>query len=216
VEAHGGTLLLDEVGELDPVTQGKLLRVLQEGEVRPVGEVRPKKVDVRILAATNKDLVEEVSRGRFREDLYYRLHVVEIRVPPLRERPEDIGPLAEHFVALYGERYGLPSAALSPRLIARLRQQTWPGNVRELENAVERMVALARAPLIEAEPLSGRRQEIDAPSGRLSLKERIALFEKSLVAEELDRCHGNQSETARRLGISRTALIDKLKKYDLR
>ena len=153
-EADGGTLLLDEIGELDPLTQGKLLRVLQEGEVRPVGDDRTLAVDVRLIAATNRDLGAEVEAERFRQDLYYRLNVVRIEVPPLRERPEDVVPLAEHFTERFGERYGLPGIRLSDRVLARLQDHPFPGNVRELANTVERLVALADGPVVDEEPFA--------------------------------------------------------------
>jgi DNA-binding NtrC family response regulator len=245
--AEGGTLLLDEVGELDLLTQGKLLRVLQEREVRPVGEDHTVHVDVRILAATNRDLGEAVKAGSFRQDLYYRLHVVGLHLPPLRERREDIVPLAEHFAERFALRYGLGQVKLSPELLARLETRSWPGNVRELENTVERLLALADGPVIGAEALSEGPSRDTAPvidaSGAngeptsdappeapgsspstavagstvaLGFKDRMAVFERGLIAAELERCHGNQSEAARRLGISRPTLIDKLKKLGLR
>jgi len=220
-EADGGTLLLDEIGELDPLTQGKLLRVLQEREVRPVGEDTTVKVNVRILTATNRDLAQAVREGTFREDLYYRLNVVEIHVPPLRDRPEDVVPLAEHFTARFADRYGLEGVHLSDRVLARLRQSHWPGNVRELENVVERLVALADGPQIDEDPFdpearAGAGGGAEPLDRRLGLKDRMANFERGLIAAELGRCQANQSETARQLGISRPALIDKLKKYGLK
>ncbi|MDY0001934.1 MAG: sigma-54 dependent transcriptional regulator [Polyangia bacterium] len=227
--AHGGTLLLDEIGELDLLTQGKLLRVLEEREVRPLGEDRAVGVDVRLLAATNRDLMEEVDRGRFRQDLFYRLNVISILVPPLRERPEDIVPLAEHFAALFGERYGLPSARLSDRVLRLLEARPWPGNVRELGNTVERLVALADGPVIDEDPFARTETDLQpadagaalvgadpAQPSPLGLKERVAAFERGLVSAALERAGGNQSEAARRLGISRVTLIDKLKRHGLK
>jgi two-component system response regulator HydG len=213
-EADGGTLLLDEIGELDPATQGVLLRVLQEREVRPVGEDQAVKVDVRVLAATNRDLAREVEAGRFRKDLFYRLDVVSIRVPPLRERPEDIGPLAEHFARRFGDRFGIDAPRLSPRVLDRLRRHDWPGNVRELEHVVERLVALAAGPEIDDDPFAGNAAAERAVGP--GLRERVAAFERELIAETLARCQGNQSEAARQLGISRVTLIDKLKRHGLR
>jgi len=214
-EAEGGTLLLDEIGELDPATQGALLRVLQEREVRPVGEDRPVKVDVRVLAATNRDLTHDVEEGRFRKDLFYRLDVVTIRVPPLRERPEDIVPLAEQFARRFGDRFGLEQPRLTERVLERLRRHDWPGNVRELEHVVERLVALAGDPVIDDDPFGGEAAD-PAASVEPGLRERVAAFERGLVAEALARCQGNQSEAARQLGISRVTLIDKLKRHGLR
>jgi len=219
-EADGGTLLLDEIGELEPVTQGKLLRALQQREVRPLGADRPVRVDVRIVAATNRDLSAAVGSGGFREDLFYRLDVVQIQVPPLRERSEDIVPLAQHFAERFAHRYGLGPPQLSPELLANLQDASWPGNVRQLENTIERLLALADGPNIGVEALTGLDEAPSKPSPRtaaaLSLRERVAMFERGLVLNELERCHGNQSAAARRLGISRPTLIDKLKKYGLR
>jgi two-component system response regulator HydG len=218
-EASGGTILLDEVGELHPQTQAALLRVLQEGEVRPVGADRPVEVDVRVLATTNRDLASEVRQGRFRDDLFYRLEVVEIRVPPLRERRDDIVPLAKAFARRYGDRFGLDGVRLSERVLARLRDAPWPGNVRQLEHVVESMVALAESPFIDEDPFDhgrlGRDREGQAGAAS-SLKERVGRFERDLIARELKRFGGNQSQTARSLGVSRVTLIDKMKKYGLR
>jgi two-component system, NtrC family, response regulator HydG len=214
-EADGGTLLLDEIGELDLLTQGKLLRVIQERELRPLGEDTTVKVNVRILTATNRNLAEAVREGTFREDLFYRLNVVVIQVPPLRERPEDVVPLAEHFTSRFADRYGLEGVHLSDRVLAQLQQFHWPGNVRELENVVERMVALADTPLIDDDPFDGD-ASAEPLERRLGLKARMANFERGLIAAEMNRSQANQSETARQLGISRPALIDKLKKYGLK
>ncbi|MCA9706230.1 MAG: sigma-54-dependent Fis family transcriptional regulator, partial [Myxococcales bacterium] len=206
-EAHGGSLLLDEIGELTPAMQASLLRVLQEGEVRPVGEEHTVQVDVRLLAATNRDLRREVAEGRFREDLFYRIHVVQVHVPPLRERPDDILPLAEHFCAKYAERFGLGEVRLSQRVRDQLVASAWPGNVRELEHAVERMVALATGPVIEQldplDPGDGHapRDGTGAPprpEGAGGLRERLAEYERRLLEEELAACEGNHSELARR------------------
>ncbi|MCA9650596.1 MAG: sigma-54-dependent Fis family transcriptional regulator [Myxococcales bacterium] len=213
-EADGGTLLLDEIGELSPAMQASLLRVLQEGEVRPVGEEHTVDVDVRLVAATNRDLRHEVTEGRFREDLFYRINVVRIHVPPLRERPADILPLAEHFAAKYAERFGVGEVRLSQRVRDQLVANPWPGNVRELEHAVERMVALATGPVIdelEDGPVPARSG--DEAGG---LKERLAAFERTILEEELAACDGNHSELARRLDLSRATLLDKLKRYGLR
>lgn len=216
-EAEGGTLLLDEVGELDVQTQGALLRVLQEREVRPIGVERAHRIDVRVIAATNRDLAAEVRAGRFREDLYYRLNVVTLRVPPLRERPEDVVPLVEHFTARFASRFGLGEVRLSERVVDRLRAAPWPGNVRELEHTVERMVALGAGPVIDDDPFdpTGTTGAAEGARHPIGLKERVAAFERGLIAEELERCGGNRSETARRLGVSRVTLLDKLKRYGL-
>jgi DNA-binding NtrC family response regulator len=213
-EADGGTLLLDEIGELSLATQGKLLRVLQEGEVRPVGEERARHVDVRVIAATHHDLAELVRAGRFREDLFYRLNVVHLRVPPLRERPEDVPVLARHFLARYAERFGVSTLPVPERLFERLRAHAWPGNVRELENAIEGLVALSSPEGLDLALLPGGGARPDAVTP-LTLKQRVDLHERGLVVEALRAAGGNRSEAARRLGISRVTLHDKLRKHGL-
>jgi two-component system, NtrC family, response regulator HydG len=206
-EAHGGTLFLDEVGELDPAVQGKLLRVVQEREVRPLGEDRAHPIDVRLIAATHRDLFAAVEAGRFREDLFYRLNVVRIDLAPLRERPEDVPPLADHFVRKYKERFGVRDAELTPNARAGLEGKSWRGNVRELENTIERMVALSDGRTIG---------ELDETEARpLTFKERVEAFERGLIVEALRAAGGNRSEAARRLGIGRVTLLDKLKKLGL-
>jgi DNA-binding NtrC family response regulator len=213
-EADGGTLLLDEVGELAPGLQGKLLRVLQEGEVRPVGEERSRRVDVRIIASTHRDLKEAVGRGAFREDLFYRLNVVQLRVPSLRERPEDIPLLARHFLARFAERYGPSPLHVPPALFDRLAAYAWPGNVRELENALENLVALSADGELDLSLLPGPGPErVAAPTGLL--RPRMEAFERALVVEALRAAGGNRSEAARALGISRVTLHDKLRKHGL-
>ncbi len=214
-EADGGTILLDEVGELAPGAQAKLLRVLQDGEVRPVGEERIRKVDVRVVAATHRDLAEEVRRGRFREDLFYRLDVVHLRIPPLRERPEDVPILARHFLARFAERFGVSPLHVPDALFARLAGHTWPGNVRELENAVERLVALSPADGLDLSLLPGGGPAAGDEREPLPLKERVQAYERGLVVEALRDARGNRSEAARRLGISRVTLHDKLRRYGL-
>ncbi len=211
-EADGGTILLDEVGELAPDAQAKLLRVLQEGEIRAVGEERARKVDVRVLAATHRDLAEEVRAGRFREDLYYRLDVVHLRVPPLRERPEDVPALARHFLARFAERFGVPSLHVDDGLVHRLAGLPWPGNVRELEHAIERLVALSPPEGLDLALLPGLGA---AAKGPLPLRERVQAYERGLVVEALREARGNRSEAARRLGVSRVTLHDKLRRYGL-
>jgi two-component system, NtrC family, response regulator HydG len=217
-EADGGTLLLDEVGELGAALQGKLLRVLQEGEVRAVGEERARRVDVRVLAATHRDLAEEVRAGRFREDLFYRLNVVQLRVPPLRERPEDIPVLARHFLSRFEERFGLATVAATDALFARLAAYPWPGNVRELEHALESLLALSPDGELDLSLLPGAA----TPGGgegeggaSLTLKQRVDAYERGLVAQALRASSGSRTEAARALGISRVTLHDKLKKYGL-
>ncbi len=209
-EAHRGTLLLDEVGELDLGTQAKLLRVLQEGEVRPVGEERSRKVDVRILAATHRDLRELASQGRFREDLFYRLNVVNLRVAPLRERPEDIPVLVRTFLQRFAERFGTGPLRLDPSTLDRLCAYSWPGNVRELLNTVESLVALSSEGELDPALLPG---ENATPA--LGLRERVDAYERGLLVEAMRDTGGNQTEAARKLGVPRVTLHDKLKKYGL-
>jgi two-component system response regulator HydG len=213
-EADGGTILLDEVGELAPGAQAKLLRALQEGEIRPVGEDRARTVDVRVIAATHRDLKDLAARGGFREDLFYRLNVVALRVPPLRERPEDVAVLARHFLDRFAERFGVTKVAPSEALLARLAAHPWPGNVRELEHAMESLVALSPEGALDLALLPGLGQMAAGPPP-LSLKQRVEAYERGLVVEALRASRGNRTEAARTLGISRVTLHDKLKKYGL-
>ncbi len=214
-EADGGTILLDEIGELAPGAQAKLLRVVQEGEVRPVGEERVRKVDVRVIAATHRDLAEEVRRGRFREDLFYRLDVVHLRIPPLRERPEDVPILARHFLARFAERFGVSPLHVPDELFDRLAGHAWPGNVRELQNALERLVALSPPDGLDLSLLPGAGPASGEGRAPLPLKERVQGYERGLIVEALRETRGNRSEAARRLGISRVTLHDKLRRYGL-
>jgi transcriptional regulator with GAF, ATPase, and Fis domain len=247
-EADGGTLVLDEIGELTLAVQAKLLRALQEGEIQPVGSGRVDKVNVRVVAATNRDLAAEARAGRFREDLYYRLAVVELIVPPLRDHREDIPALAYEFARFYGEKFGMGPLTLEPALIDALLREGWPGNVRQLENTIARLAALSSGGLIgladfnDHVPAStpGRAQSSpgtgsspgssgsialpptdDEPSESRdlasgpSLREQVEAFERGIISRALEGCGGNQSEAARRLGVSRVTLIDKMKKYGL-
>jgi DNA-binding NtrC family response regulator len=221
-EADGGTMLLDEVGELPQALQAKLLRVLQEGEVRPVGEERSRNVDVRVIAATHRDLADLVSRGQFREDLYWRLNVVHLHVPALREHPEDIPLLARHFLARFSERFGTGPLRAGDEVFARLAAWHWPGNVRELEHAVEKLVALSHEGEVDPTLLppggggggsGGEKEPGELPA--MTLKSRVDAFERGLVMEALRASGGNRTEAARRLGISRVTLHDKLHKHGL-
>ncbi|MCC4114500.1 sigma-54 dependent transcriptional regulator [Aromatoleum toluclasticum] len=196
--AHGGTLFLDEISELPLALQTRLLRVLEERRLRPVGSEREVPVDVRIIAASNRDLAAEVAAGRFRQDLYFRLAVVEIVIPPLRERAEDIPDLVRHFMQLLTVQLGVAPLALSNALFARLEAYGWPGNVRELRNFVERSLILGGFP-VEA---LGPRGDVLAGGTDLSLDE----VEKRHILRMLDACGGNKSEAARRLGVSRKTL----------
>jgi len=222
-QAEGGTLFIDEIGDLPLAIQAKVLRALQSGEVQPVGG-RPEKTDVRLVAATNRDLATEAKAGRFREDLFYRLNVVPIRVPPLSERPEDIEPLLGAFVRQYVERYGMTKADVEPALIEAMKSHPWPGNVRELENTVARLLALAPderltlplwLSLTEPRPASASNSGGGDPGPNFPLRTRVETFEREIIAEQFASAKKNQSETARRLGVSRPALVDKLHKYGL-
>jgi DNA-binding NtrC family response regulator len=206
--AHGGTLFLDEIGELPLHLQPKLLRSLESGQITPVGSDAPVQVDTRLVAATNRDLAEAVRQGRFREDLYYRINVVELIVPPLCERRDDILPLARQFAAEFA---GTP-VRLSPQAMQCLLAYLWPGNVRELRNAVQRACLLCRGDVILPEhlppkvaALAGAAQTAAAPAGRLSQVERATIL--ATLAE----CHGNRTHAAKKLGISRRTLIYKLR-----
>jgi len=219
-EANRGTLVLDEVGELSAPVQAKLLRALQEGEIQPVGAGRVEKVDVRIVACTNRDLAAEAKAHRFREDLYYRIAVLELVVPPLGEHRDDIPRLSAEFASRYADRFGMEGVRLSPELVDALCRADWPGNVRQLENTVARMVALhggIREIGLEAftgAPSHPSEPAVDMPAGEtLSLREQVDALERSIIARTLAAVSGNQSEAARRLGLSRSSLIDRLKKY---
>jgi transcriptional regulator with GAF, ATPase, and Fis domain len=227
-EADGGTLVLDEIGELPLALQPKLLRALQEGEIQPVGSGRVERVDVRVVASTNRELEAEVRAGRFRQDLYYRLGVVELTVPPLREHRCDIPALAERFARRYASRFGIGEVRLSPELVAKLRDADWPGNVRQLENSVARMVALASdgdlgpdafaaATLLAVAPKEGDSTDADSPRATAegSLADQLDAVERSIIATMLAVTRGNRSQAARRLGVSRTSFLDRLKKHGL-
>jgi DNA-binding NtrC family response regulator len=212
--AAGGTLFLDEVGELPLGMQAKLLRALQEREVRRVGENHHRSINVRVVAATNRSLAEEVAAGRFRKDLYYRLRVVELTVPPLRERPEDILPLARIFLVDAARQMGRTAPGLGPDVADQLQRHAWPGNVRELRNAMERAVALSRGPLIEREDLpEDVRTALPAPTlaGPVRTLEEM---EREYLLAVLARNGGNRTRTAQELGIGATTLYRKLKRYE--
>ncbi len=214
--ADRGTIFLDEIGEIPPSTQSKLLRVIQEREIQPVGSDKNLRVDVRILVATHRDLAREVEEGRFRQDLYYRLNVVALHLPPLRERPEDIELLAGHFLQKFAQKNGKQVKMFTQAAMDRLCRHCWPGNVRELENAVERAVVLLAGeyvgerdlpPALLAEAREGGGQA-EAAGGTLEDMERKAVF------DALEASQGNKSEAARRLGITRKTLHAKLQKYE--
>lgn len=212
---NGGTLFLDEVSEIPPEMQVKLLRVLQEGEFERVGGTKTLKVDVRLICATNKELNQEVRAGRFREDLFYRINVILISAPPLRERKKDIRPLAEHFVSLLGQANHKKIEAVDEAVFQCLEAYPWPGNVRELKNAIERMVVLSQEPRLTSKnlPEDLKNQELPLPNlGTSNLEE----MEKELIRLKLGESRGNKSLAARRLGISRRTLYRKIQEYGLR
>ena len=230
--ADGGSIFLDEIGDIPPETQVRLLRVIQEREFTPLGDTSPRRVDVRIIAATNIDLKDAVRQGTFREDLYYRLSVVPIELPPLRDRHEDILPLAQHFTRKYNEENGRTVAEqIAPDVLALLEAYSWPGNVRELENAIERAVVIAPGDDITKECL---RPEISDPQSVVSSShdgasnaavhdiargvnfyEEVRRFEVDLIRRALEQTGGHQSRAARLLGMNATTLNSKIKTYNI-
>ena len=215
-EASGGTLFLDEISETTPALQVKLLRALQEGEVRRVGDNHPVKVTGRLVAATNKDLGRLTREGKFRDDLYYRLKVFPIHIPPLRERPEDILPLAEHFLRKFKKKIGGKAGRFSPRSAEALKGYGWPGNVRELEHAVERAMIMAAGAAIGPDDLPPEIQTSSPRPGRApDAGQKLGEIEKRYVIQTLEDCGQNQGEAAKRLGIGRNTLWRKLKSYGI-
>jgi DNA-binding NtrC family response regulator len=228
--ADGGSIFLDEIGDLPPETQSKMLRVLQEREFTPLGDTQPRRVDVRIIAATNVDLKEAVRQGGFREDLYYRLAVVPIELPPLRERREDVMALTQHFIRKYDEENSRRvSEAVAPEVLALLEAYTWPGNVRELENVIERAVVIAPGEEITRECLPA---EIADPSRSLGAStsavasgidvtrgidfyDEVRRFEIDIIRRALEQTGGHQSRAARLLGMNATTLNSKIKTYNI-
>jgi DNA-binding NtrC family response regulator len=216
--AQGGVLLLDEVGELLPGMQAKLLRVLETGEVTRVGASDSRRVDVQVIAATNRDLAEDVRTGRFRADLYYRLHVAGVHVPALRHRRDDIAPLVHWFAGRFAAKSGRTADPFQPAAIAALMSLDWPGNVRELRNVVERAVMLAGGAGVDAADVDRALVRPAAPpaaASGLRRVRRIADLERDAIAQALDDTRGNKKEAARRLGLSRRALYRRLEKFGL-
>jgi two-component system response regulator HydG len=219
-QAGGGTLFLDEVSEMSPAMQVKLLRVLQEREITRVGGDDVIKVDVRVIAATNKDLMREIEARRFRDDLYYRLNVVTLNVPPLRERREDIPLIARHFLTSFAKKNHKGIKGFTPQAMDRLLKYNWPGNVRELMNAIERGVVLSRSEYLGEEEftlaLRSEPQAAETPDQRIEATEpSLESVEKETILKALETTSGNKSEAARRLGITRRTLHLKLKKYGM-
>jgi two-component system response regulator AtoC len=218
-QADGGTLLLDEIGELPLPLQAKLLRVLQESEIRRVGDQKTRRVDVRLLAATAKDLAFEAATGRFRADLFDRLNVVAIHLPPLAERREDVAPLARHFAARLASRLGR-RVALSDAALEWLGQQSWPGNVRSLEHAIERAAVLSDKQILE--PADLRKEPLPSPlspggkgEGRGTLREAVEAAERDAITAALGAAAGNRREAAKRLGVSLRTLFYKMDRYGI-
>jgi DNA-binding NtrC family response regulator len=220
--ADGGTLFLDEIADVTPLMQSKLLRVLQEGEFRRVGEARSRRVNVRLVAATNRPLDEEVAAGRFRADLFYRLHVVTLALPPLRDRRDDIGLLVRHFIARAAEVEGRAPVRLADRTLIALGHYSWPGNVRELENEIRRLTALHAGELVRVDQLADRVRAAllvteagKATPARSGLHAAVAALERRMIAESLVERAGNKSRVARDLGLSRQGLAKKMRRYGL-
>jgi two-component system response regulator AtoC len=219
-EADGGTLLLDELGELPQQLQVKLLRALQEGEVRRVGDNASRDVDVRVVAATARDLEQDVAAGRFRSDLFYRVNVVRIQIPPLRERTEDIPDLVRHFVERFNARLGLTVRGVAPAAMRLLVEYPWPGNVRELENVIERTMVLADGHRIEVDHLPGTVRSPNEGNGvpehlDLSVKRQTEALERTLIERALRRTGGNRTRAARLLDLSHRALLYKIREYGI-
>jgi DNA-binding NtrC family response regulator len=209
--ADGGTLFLDEIANVPPQQQAKLLRVLETREIQRVGSSKIRKVDVRVISATNANLGEAVSKGDFREDLLYRLNTVEVHLPPLRDRQEDIPLLAMHFLGKQAARYGRDIEGFSPAAMAALRQHTWPGNVRELQHSVERSVLMARGSRIETSDLGLRRRD----DGTVLMDElTLDEAERLMIEKALERYQGNVSKAAEALGLSRSALYRRLQRHE--
>jgi len=218
--ADGGTIFLDEVGVASPQIQTKLLRVLQEHEIKRVGGNKSIKVDVRVIAATNTDLEQQIKDGKFREDLFYRLSVIPITLPPLRERIDDIPLLVSHFLKKYADKAGSKSKKMSPEVVQILKKYNWPGNIRELENVIERAVVLEEGDTIAIESLPDklRGQEIEIDEERIiaeGLKNTVEQTERNIILKAFKECAENQYQTAKKLRISRQNLQYKLKKYKI-
>jgi DNA-binding NtrC family response regulator len=234
-EANGGTLLLDEISEMHPRLQAKLLRAIQEREIDRVGGSAPIKVDIRLLATSNRDLREEVGKGNFRDDLYFRLNVMALELPPLRQRPGDIAILAEHFLKRYAEANGVKISGMTPDVLDILKSHEWRGNVRELENTMHRAVLLAQGPVVDAAAImltGGRGIPVSALQAKVGVEtlgqpglakaagpqglvgKTVAAVERDLIIETLNHCLGNRTHAANILGISIRTLRNKLKQYN--
>jgi DNA-binding NtrC family response regulator len=223
-EADGGTILLDEIGEMESAVQAKLLRLIQDGVLRPVGEESDQRIDVRILAATNRKLDSDVAEGRFRADLYWRLNVIPIEVPPLRQRPSDIALLCDHFIKRFNEKNRRSVVGFQQESMLALKRYTWPGNIRELENLLERLVILKGSGAISLTDLPpnvrqappGRVTPLtpipDLPTNGTDLRAILESVEDRMISEALERTGGNKNRAAELLGLNRTTLVEKLRR----
>lgn len=224
-EAHGGTVFLDEIGELPLDLQSKLLRVLQENTIRRVGDTKPIEIDIRVIAATNRNLEEEIKNGKFRQDLYYRLNVVPLKSPALRERREDIGLLAHYFLKKYAKEYAREAQSFDPRVLERMKTFDWPGNVRQLENLIEQMVVMSEGktltfeslppPLSEGAPVEPAVVPTDSWDLKAALAKITAYTEECMIRKALVHTHNNKTKASELLGISRRALIYKVQEYKI-
>jgi two-component system response regulator AtoC len=220
-EAEGGTIFLDEIGELPLALQVKFLRVLQENEIRMIGDSKSTKIDVRIIAATARDLEEEVKKGAFREDLFYRLNVLSIKIPPLRDRSEDIPLLCDHFIERFNSSLNKKIKGITPAAMSRLLEYSWPGNVRELENMIERALVLAEDSLLLPDNFPSElgqqfsRDQLNEVFDGHSLKAAQKLMEKKLITKALKKTEGNRTQAARLLEISHPSLLSKIKTYNI-
>ncbi|MBM4288596.1 MAG: sigma-54-dependent Fis family transcriptional regulator [Deltaproteobacteria bacterium] len=223
-QAHGGTIFLDEIGDMSPNLQVKILRVLQDHQFERIGGNKTLKVNIRVIAATNRDLQELVQNGRFREDLFYRLNVIPIRIPPLRERRADIPILVDHFIQDFSKKKKKPTPRLTPAAMSRLESYAWPGNVRELENLMERMVILSESEVIDVKDLPERFQltsqetlrfNLEIPAGGLPLQKIVSDFERQLIIKALDQAGWVKNQAAQLLHLNRTTLVEKIKKQKI-
>jgi two-component system response regulator HydG len=217
--AHTGSIFLDEIAEMSPATQAKILRVLQEREFEPIGSTQTVKVDTRVITATNKNLAEEMQRGGFRQDLFYRLNVLTLEVPPLRDRREDIPLLADYFLKRYAAKNRRHFKGFSPRAMDALMRHSWPGNVRELENVVERAVIMGRGDVITSTEFPDELRELDEAASEIGVEFQpgrlLKDVEREMILRTLEETGGNRTHAARILGISRRTLQLKLKEYGI-
>jgi DNA-binding NtrC family response regulator len=216
-EAQGGTIFLDEIGNVGLAQQARLLTVLQQRQVTRVGSNKPRNVDVRLICATNADLNARVMDRSFRQDLLYRVNTIELHIPPLRQRPDDIGPLAEYFLRIYRKQYNRPVGQISPDLIKHLKQYAWPGNVRELQHAIERAVILARGNTLTPDDFFFGSSPSVLQSGGLPGSDTLQIedMERRMIQQAMQKHGGNITDVARELGLSRQALYRRMEKYGL-